>query len=87
MNRNSSEQRSETDWKRIDAMRDEEIDTSDIPELDASFFKRAKVRMPGPKDQVTIRLDHDVLEWFRGQGKGYQSRINAVLRAFKEAQG
>lgn len=74
-----------TDWNRLRAMKDEDIDTSDIPELDESFFKNARVVMPPEKKHVSIRLDADVLDWMKAQGKGYQSRINAVLRAYYEA--
>lgn len=74
-----------SDWKRVDALRDRDIDYSDIPELDADFFRQARVVTPPRKQQLTIRLDTDVLAWLKGQGKGYQSRINAVLRAYYEA--
>jgi uncharacterized protein (DUF4415 family) len=67
-------------------MKDEEIDTSDIPPLDETFFAEAEIRMPPTKPSITIRLDPDVLEWFKGQGKGYQTRINAVLRRYVAAQ-
>lgn len=77
---------SRTDWKRVDALKDEEIDTSDIPVLDKDFFAEAELRIPGAKPSVTIRLDPDVLDWFKSQGKGYQTRINAVLRRYVEAQ-
>ncbi len=76
-----------SDLKRLRRLKDEEIDTSDIPELDASFFEKAVIAMPKPKAAVCIRLDQDVLEWFKSQGKGYQTRINALLRAYMEAQG
>ncbi len=70
-------------------MRDEDIDTSDIPEPTPEQFARAVLRknlQPVPrKRQVTLRIDADVLDWFRAQGQEYQSRINAVLRAYKEA--
>ena len=66
-------------------MGDEDIDYSDIPELDAGFFQKARVVVPPGKKQLTIRLDEDVLSWFKEQGRGYQSRINAVLRAYYEA--
>ena len=66
-------------------MRDEDIDYSDIPELDENFFKNARVVVPPGKKQLTLRLDADVLEWMKAQGKGYQSRINAILRAYYEA--
>lgn len=77
---------SRTDWTRVDALQDEDIDTSDIPPLDADFFAEAELRLPSAKPSITIRLDPDVLDWFKGQGKGYQTRINAVLRRYVEAQ-
>ncbi len=66
-------------------MTDEDIDTSDIPELDESFFRNAVLWMPKSKAMISLRLDQDVLDWFKAQGKGYQTRINAVLKAYKEA--
>ena len=74
-----------SDLNRIDAMEDGDINYSQIPELDEGFFKKARVVVPPGKKQLTIRLDEDVLEWLKGQGKGYQSRINAILRAYYEA--
>lgn len=76
---------SETDWERVDAMSDADIDTSDIPPLDEGFWENAEVRMPQTKVLITIQLDPDVLAWFRSQGRGYQTRINAVLRTYMEA--
>ena len=73
------------DLKRIDAQGDQDIDYSDIPELDEDFFKKARVVVPPGKKQLTLRLDADVLAWMKAQGKGYQSRINAILRAYYEA--
>ena len=67
----------------IAAMPDSEIDFSDIPRLPESFWKRA-VRNPfyrPVKKQVTVRLDSDVIAWLRRQGKGYQTRLNHLLRA------
>jgi uncharacterized protein (DUF4415 family) len=75
---------SETNWTRIDEMTDEEIDTSDIPPLDAAFFADAKLRVRG-KVSVTVDVDADVLEWFRAQGEEFQQRINAALRIYAEA--
>ncbi len=74
-----------SDLKRIDAQGDQDIDYSDIPELDEDFFKKARVVVPPGKKQLTLRLDADVLAWMKAQGKGYQSRINAILRAYYEA--
>ncbi len=80
-----SKDTTKSDLKRLDAMGDEEIDYSDIPELDASFFRDAPVVVPPGKKQLTIRLDSDVLTWLKSQGRGYQSRINAILRSYYEA--
>ncbi|HEB79564.1 MAG TPA: 3-oxoacyl-ACP synthase [Rhodospirillales bacterium] len=63
-------------------MKDDEIDYSDIPETDARFWEGAELVLPANKERVTIRLDRDVVDWFKDHGKGYQTRINAVLRAF-----
>ena len=76
---------SRTDWDRVTQMKDEEIDYSDIPPLRDDFFKEAHVRWSGNKKQVTLRIDPDVIEFFKKQGKGYQSMINAVLRKYVEA--
>ena len=78
---------SRTDWKRLKGMSDGDIDFSDAPELGAEFFRTAKLRMPRTKRAVSIRLDQDVLDWFRKQGGAYQTRINAVLRTYVQAQG
>lgn len=76
---------SKTDWNRLEAMKDKDIDTSDIAELGDDFFQRAEVRAPA-KQTVTIRLDSDVLEWFKEQGQGYQTRINQLLRVYMETK-
>lgn len=76
---------SKTDWKRLAKMADDDIDTSAIPELDDEFFKNAKLVVPH-KQPVTLRLDADVLEWFKSQGQGYQTRINNLLRRYMESQ-
>jgi len=71
---------------RLKAVLDADINTDDIPELDDLFWRNAKLVHPVPKKQTTIRFDQDILEWFQAQGKGYQSRMNAVLRAYVEAR-
>jgi uncharacterized protein (DUF4415 family) len=68
------------------ALRDADIDFSDIPKLGKSFWKSARLVMPEPKDRLTIRVDHDVVEWLKKNGPGYQTRINAILRCYMEAQ-
>ncbi len=81
--------KSRTDWERVDALRDEDIDVSEHPGMTPEMFAKAIARKglrPIPrKQQVTLRLDADVLEWFKVQGRGYQSRINALLRAYMDA--
>ena len=77
---------SRTDWARVDALRDEDIDFADIPELGEAFFKNATIHLPEKKVPVCIRLDREVVDWFKARGKRYQSRINAVLKAFIERQ-
>jgi uncharacterized protein (DUF4415 family) len=67
-------------------MKDAEIDYSDIPPLDKSFFVRATAAWPPAKQQLTIRLDADVLAWLKANGRGYQTRINHILRAAMESR-
>ena len=76
---------SKTDWKQLSRMTDKDIDTSDIPELDDAFFQNAELRVPA-KQPVTLRLDADVLAWFKAGGRGYQTRINQLLRRYMESQ-
>ena len=76
---------SRTDWAKIKAMKDRDIDFSEAPELNDDFFAEAKL-WPGKKKQITIRLDPDVLDYFKTKGRGYQSSINATLRRYMEAQ-
>lgn len=71
--------------EKIRAIKDKDIDYSDIPELDNSFWKNAKVSIPESKKGVYIRLDGDVLTWLKSQGKGYQTKINAILRSYYDA--
>ncbi|MDQ3221201.1 MAG: BrnA antitoxin family protein [Acidobacteriota bacterium] len=77
--------KSKTDWARIDAMTDDDIDTSDIPELDDDFFASAELRVPKNKTSVMLSVDTEVLEWFESQGAEFQQRINAALRIYAEA--
>jgi uncharacterized protein (DUF4415 family) len=78
----------ETDWARIDAMTDEDIDFSETPEATPEMFARGIVRRGlkpvRRKDQLTLRVDSDVVAWYRKLGSGYQTKINALLRAYME---
>jgi uncharacterized protein (DUF4415 family) len=75
-----------SDLARIDRLKDKDIDYSDIPALDNSFLTRPTVQWPPAKQQVTVRLDTDVLDWLKAYGKGYQTRINRILRAVMDSQ-
>ena len=84
---------SQTDWERVDAMTEEELEASiaadpdDIhEELDWGKAFKGLPPLPPSKKDVHIRIDSDVLEWFKQSGRGYQTRMNSVLRAFFEAQ-
>jgi len=81
-----SKKRIKSDLARIDRMKDAEIDYSDIPALDKAFLKKATVAWPPVKKQLTIRLDADVLDWLKRHGRGYQTRINRILRVVMESQ-
>jgi uncharacterized protein (DUF4415 family) len=81
--------RTVTDWKRLRSLSDREIRNAiekdpEARPTDAGFWKKAKVVLPQPKQTITMRLDADLLMWLRRQ-KGYQTRINAVLRTYMEA--
>ena len=88
MKKSRTSKKSETDWKRLDAMKDEDIDLSDIPEIPPAMFARGIIRRGLKpvvrKKQLTLRMDSDVIEWFKKQGRGYQTKINSLLRAYME---
>lgn len=78
-----------TDWARVDAIAEKEPERniasdpeSDVPVAD---WTRARLVMPQRKESVHLRVDPDVLTWFRQQGQGYLTRMNAVLRAYMDA--
>lgn len=78
---------SRTDWTRIDAMSDDEIDTSDIWPLTDEFFSKAKLRMPSsPLATVAIRVDSETLSWFQSKGEEAEQHMAAALRIYAEAQ-
>jgi uncharacterized protein (DUF4415 family) len=82
----TSKTEAKTDWRRLRSMTDEEvhaaiIDDPDAKPTDEAFWKDARVVMPRRKATVTMRLDADLLQWFRSE-RGYQTRINAILRAY-----
>ena len=85
----STTSKSKTDWSRLHDPKLAGAPTPDHPEADVKHIDRGIVRKglePSPsKSLVSLRVDQDVLEWFKSQGTGYQTRINAVLRAFRDA--
>ncbi|HEU5318356.1 MAG TPA: BrnA antitoxin family protein [Chloroflexota bacterium] len=85
MSEGSLKKRSRTDWVRVDAMEDSDIDTSDIPELDESFFARARFRSVGRRVEVRLRLTPEVAEWYQRLGPDWHARMAAALRMYAEA--
>ncbi len=85
----STSAKSKTDWVRLKARAMPAIPTTEHPDADIRHIVRGVVRRglkPLPsKSSISLRVDHDVLEWFKAQGPGYQTRINTVLRAFRDA--
>jgi uncharacterized protein (DUF4415 family) len=90
MSRSSSSTTSKTDWPRVKALREKDIvltvehPAAAVKHIVRGIARRGLQPIP-PKTSISLRVDADVLEWFKAQGAGYQTRINAVLRAFKEA--
>ena len=80
----------QTNWEQVKNMTEADINAAAVSDPDAqptdeAFWKNAQVVMPQPKRAISMRVDGDVLAWFKSQGRGYQTRINAVLRAYMEA--
>lgn len=90
MKKKSSSKASQTNWKRVRSMKNKDATLSaEHPEADVRHIVhgivRRGLRPVPPKTAIALRLDADVVSWFKSQGSGYQTRINAVLRAFKDA--
>lgn len=89
MKPSSTALKSKTDWARLRSPAAKGSSTEEHPEADVKHIVRGIVRKglkpASSKALVSLRLDQDVLEWFKGQGSGYQTRMNAVLRAFRDA--
>lgn len=81
-----------TDWKSLATRTDREVrsairaDPDAAPVADSEWFRRARIVLPEPKQAVSLRVDREVLDWFKRQGPGYQTRMNAVLRAYADAR-
>ncbi len=85
MNADAMNNTSRTDWARIDAMSDEDIDTSDIPPLSEEFFGKAQLRMPKSPVKVSVLVDPDTLAWFQTQGARAEQQMSVALRIYAEA--
>jgi uncharacterized protein (DUF4415 family) len=90
MKRKSSSPKSKTNYRRLRSTKSQDVLLSaEHPEADLKHIVggivRRGLKVVPPKASISLRVDADVLEWFRSSGAGYQSRMNAVLRAFKEA--
>ena len=73
-----------TRWR---AALNSKTDDTDMPPLGEDFFKNAFIGLPPPKDAISLRIDRDVLNWFKSHGQGYQTRMNAVLTLYAELKG
>ena len=82
-----------TNWDRLAALTEDDIeraiaeDPDSPPALDADWFRNAELVIPAAKTATSIRVDSDVMGWFKTQGRGWQTRMNAVLRAYARAHG
>jgi len=89
--RTHKSRRSKSDWARVDALSDREIenavksDPDAAPLLDKEWFRTAELALPERKVPISLRMDREVVEWFKASGRRYQSRMNAVLKAYVRA--
>lgn len=88
MNKQNTLKESQTDWARIDAMSDEDIDLSDIPEITEEMWAKAVWRKGSTptNPQETLTVDRDVIEFFKTRERDYPAKINQLLRAYMEAE-
>ncbi len=79
-----------TDWRKVNAMTGKKLEASIRADIDdirgEPDWSQAVMGIPAPKDHINIRIDHDVLEWFKANGRGYQTLMNNVLRAFVKSR-
>ena len=76
---------SKTNWARVDALTDDEIDTSDAPPLSEGFFERAQWRVPVPPLTVLVQVDPETLAWYQDRGEAAEDEMAAALRIYAEA--
>jgi uncharacterized protein (DUF4415 family) len=85
MNENAMNNTSRTNWERVDALTEDEIDTSDIPPLTEEFFSKSQWRTPISSFNVLVSVEPETLAWFQEQGEDYEKRMAAALRIYAEA--
>ena len=76
---------SRTNWEKVDALTEEEIDTSDIPLLTEELFSKSKWWKPITSLNVVVQVDSDTLAWFQSQGENYEKKMAAALRIYAQA--
>ena len=90
MKKSNTSEKFGTDFERLDAMKDEDIDLSEIPEITDEMFARAVVH-PGlkvtePREEMILKIDRDLAAWYQSQGEGYQGLINFILRRYMQEE-
>lgn len=85
MNASDMNNTSKTDWARVDAMSDEEINTYDIPPLTEEFFAKAQLRLPKSPVIATVRVDPETFAWFQAQGETAEQQMAVALKIYAEA--
>ncbi len=85
MSENNLKNTSQTNWVKLKAMTDEEIDASDIPPLDEKFFANARLRLPRGKVAVTVSVEKEVVDWYQAQGEESRALMSAALKIYAEA--
>src|SRR5215213_6191339 len=89
MKKSNTSKKHGTDYERLDAMTDDDIDFSEIPPITDEMFARGIVRrnvLNQSKEELTLRIDTDVLEWFQSQGSDYKTLINFLLRRYMQEE-
>lgn len=85
MNENAMNDTSRTNWERVDALTEDEINTSDIPPLTEDFFSKSQWRKPISSLSILVPIDAETFAWFQAQGEDYERRMAAALRIYVEA--
>jgi uncharacterized protein (DUF4415 family) len=85
MNENAMNNTSKTNWAKVDALTEVEIDTSDIPPLTEAFFSKSKWWKPMKSLDVVVQVDPGTLAWFQSQGEDYELKMAAALRIYAQA--